>query len=148
MSSTAELEPLARYTELMNELLPVKSQQLLIYYYNHSLQQVHDVEGDEQPSVKDRQKLLCDMRSVRDACWRDRMRAENQLFAAQQTVIALSSQLRMAEEKLVSIEDLIGEVGMRMYKRGLKSHPTMRWKHQPPQPSTIGNNSPQCMYTF
>ena len=38
------------------------------------------------------------------------MRAENQLFAAQQTVIALSSQLPMAEQRLVSIEDLIGEV--------------------------------------
>ena len=83
-----------------------------------------------------------------NACWQNHMRAENQLFAAQQTVIALSSQLHIAEEKLVSIKDLIREVRTRMYKCGLKSHPTMRWKHQPPQPSTIGNNSPQCMYTF
>jgi hypothetical protein len=48
---------------------------------------------------------------------------ENQLLAAQQLVIALTRQLRLADEKLTTLEDLIGDLRTRMRKRGLSIHP-------------------------
>ena len=87
---------------------------------------MNEVSGDPQPSVKDRQGLLEDVRAVRDVYAQDRARTENQLFAAQQNVNTLTTQLRIADEKLITIEDLIGEVRTRMQSRGLATHPTVR----------------------
>ena len=92
---------------------------------------MNEVTGDPQPSVEARKGLLEDVRSVRDVCAQDRARTENQLFAAQQTVSAFSTQLRIADEKLVIMEDLVGEVRTRMHMRGLTTfpgsqHPSLR----------------------
>jgi hypothetical protein len=48
------------------------------------------------------------------------MRAENKLLAAQEIVKALTIQLRIADQKLTTIEDLIGDIRARMHVRGLK----------------------------
>ena len=86
---------------------------------------MHEVVGDQQPSSEARQGLLRDARSTRDVYAQERARTENQLFAAKQVVTALSTQLWIADEKLTTIEDLIGEVRMRMHTRGLATHPTI-----------------------
>ena len=49
------------------------------------------------------------------------MRLENQLLAAQQTINALTAQLGIADKKLTTLEDLIGEVHTRMHARGLST---------------------------
>lgn len=94
---------------------------------------MNEVVGDPQPSVEARRGLLEDVRSVRDVCAQERARTENQLFAAQQTVTALSTELRMADEKLSIMEDLIGEVRIRMHRRGLTTFPVV----QRPSPRTV-----------
>ena len=93
--------------------------------------QMNEVTGDPQPSVEARKGFLEDVRSVRDVCAQDRARTENQLFAAQQTVRALSTQLRIADEKLVIMEDLVGEVRTRMHRCGLPTFPGTQ--HPPPR---------------
>ena len=67
------------------------------------------------------------------------MRVENLLLAAQQTVIALATQLQMADKKLRTIEDLIGEVRTRMYARGLATHPVVQRKRQSPRSAPLVN---------
>ena len=94
---------------------------------------MHDITGIPQPSVEARRGFLEDVRSIRDICAQERARAENQLFAAQQIVSALTTQLRVADEKLGVIEDLVGEVRTRMHRRGLTTHPII----QRPSPKTL-----------
>jgi len=79
--------------------------------------------------------LLRDIRSVRDTYAQDRTRLENQLLAAQQTVHALKTQLGIADQKLVSLEDLIGEVRTRMQNRGLHTRQPVRRPF--PSPETL-----------
>ena len=86
---------------------------------------MHEIVGDQQPSSEARRGLLKDARSTRDVYAQERARTENQLFAAKQVVTALSTQLRIADEKLTTIEDLIGEVRTRMHTRGLATHPSV-----------------------
>jgi len=122
MSQRTETETLTRYTDLMNELLPV------IHFMEFNVPtliclQAYDISGDSQPSVEARQSLLRDARSVRDTYTQDRMRLENQILAAQQTLHALTTELGIADQKLASFEDLIGEVRMRMQSRGLPTYP-------------------------
>lgn len=59
----------------------------------------------------------------------NRNRVENQLLAVQQIANALSSQLRIADEKLTSLEDLIGEMRVRMEKRGIATHYVVKRQH-------------------
>lgn len=102
--------------------------------------QAFDIADDPQPSAESRHDLLRDVRSIRDTYANERARTENQLVAAQQTVAALAAQLRMADQKLVTIEDLIGEVRVRMHTRGLATHPVVR--RPPPKsipPVTLSN---------
>ncbi|KAF9784418.1 hypothetical protein BJ322DRAFT_1109131 [Thelephora terrestris] len=106
MSQPTEQEPLTHFTELMNELLPK-----------------YEGSGDPEPPTEARQKLLRDIRAARDIYAQDRTRAENQLLAAQQLVNALARQLRLADERLISLEDLIAEVRVRMRMRGLSTLP-------------------------
>ena len=54
------------------------------------------------------------------------MRLENQLLAAQQTINALTAQLGIADKKLTTLEDLIGEVRTRMHARGLSTSVAVR----------------------
>jgi hypothetical protein len=89
------------------------------------------------------QKLLSDVRSTRDVYARDRMKAENLLLAAQQTVVALSFQLRMAEQRLTCLEDLIGEVRVRMYHRGLESHHKVERGKLPKFTPTVTGTTPR-----
>ena len=63
------------------------------------------------------------------------MRTKNLLFAAQQTVSALTTQLHIVDEKLSTIEDLIGEVRTRMYLHGLPTHPIVIQRRQVPGPA-------------
>ena len=63
----------------------------------------------------------------------DCMKTENMLLAAQQTVVTLTAQLHTSEEKLTSIEDLIGELRTRMYMHGLESHQVVEWGCQLPR---------------
>lgn len=72
----------------------------------------------------------------------ERLRAENHLLAAQQNVVAMTAQLRMANEKLTTMEDLIGEVRTRMYKRGLATHPIiLRGRQKSGSLPSINNES-------
>ena len=71
---------------------------------------MNEVFGDPQPSPEARRGLLEEVRSIRDVCAQEHARTENQLYAAQQAVTALLTELRMADEKLNVIEDLVGEV--------------------------------------
>ena len=96
---------------------------LRFWYSNIDLRQVHEVVGDPQPPTEAQQALLHDARSVRDTYARDRTRLENQILAAQQTITALKTQLGIADKKLTTIEDLIGEVRTRMHSRGLATSP-------------------------
>ena len=83
---TTKLEPLACYTELMNELLPVSPEISFTEYSNTVYEQVcGGIEGNETPSAEARQKLLYDVRSVCDVYVEDCTKAENLLLAAQQT---------------------------------------------------------------
>ena len=82
--------------------------------------------GDPQPSIEERQSLLRDVRSVRDAFSQDRTRLENQLLAAQQTISTLTTELGIADQRLTTVEDLIGEVRHRMQARGLSTNPAIR----------------------
>ena len=84
---------------------------------------MNEIVGDPLPSVEARRGLLEDIRSIRDLCMQERARAENQLYAAQQSVSALETELRIADEKLNIVEDLVGEVRTRMHRRGLATHP-------------------------
>ena len=69
----------------------------------------------------------------------DRIRTENQLLAAQQLVIALKRQLRLADEKLTTVEELIGDLRTRMCMCGLLVHPPRQpYKSIPP----IGTKDP------
>ena len=95
---------------------------------------MREISGNPQPSPEARRGLLEDVRSVRDLCAQERVRTENQLFAAQQAVTALSAQLRMADEKLNIIEELVGEVRVRMHRRGLATHPITRRSSSKPSP--------------
>lgn len=75
------------------------------------------------------------------------MRAENLLHAAQQTITALTAQLRVAQDKLTSIEDLIGEVRTRLYTRGIETHPIVQRRRQlPGSTRTINSNATSCMF--
>ena len=47
---------------------------------------------------------------------------ENQLLAAQQTIVVLTAQLWIADEKLTTVEDLVGEVRAKMHTQGLVTH--------------------------
>ena len=82
--------------------------------------------GDPQPSIEERQSLLRTVRSVRDTFSKDRTRLENQLLAAQQTISTLTTELGIADKRLTTVEDLIGEVRHRMQARGLSTSPTVR----------------------
>ena len=93
-----------------------------------------EISGDPQPSPEARRGLLEDVRSIRDLCAQERARTENQLYAAQQAVTALSTQLRMADEKLNIVEELVGEVQVRMLRRGLATHPITRRPSSKPSP--------------
>ena len=99
---------------------------LLFNQLNINFQQAYDVAGDPQVPAEARQNLLRDARSVRDIYMQDRTRKENQLLAAQQTIVTLTAELRIADEKLITIEDIVGEVRARMNKRGLATHPITR----------------------
>ena len=127
MSQPIDTERLSFYTDLMNELLPVIFHKFHpLIFSNIYFWQVNEIAGDPQQTVEARQSLLRDVRSVRDTYAQERARAENQLFAAQQNVSALATELRIADEKLTTIEDLIGEVRTRMQTRGLATHPAVR----------------------
>lgn len=80
--------------------------------------QVYDISSDPQPSPETRQSLLRDVRSVCNTYAQDRTRLENQLLAAQQTILALTAELGIADKKLTTLEDLIGEVCTRMHSVG------------------------------
>ena len=95
---------------------------------------MNEVFGDPQPSLEARRGLLEEVRSIHDVCAQERARAENQLYAAQQAVTALSTELRMADEKLNVIEDLVGEVRVRMHRRGLATHPINQRVSSKPSP--------------
>jgi hypothetical protein len=97
--------------------------------------QNYDVDGDQHPPAEARQKLLCDARSVRDVYAQNLTTAENLLEAAQQTVIALTTQVRIANERLETIEDFIGDVRTRLYMRGIESFPAFQRKRQASTPS-------------
>lgn len=84
---------------------------------------MNEIAGDPQPTAEARRNLLEEARSVRDICAQERARAENQLYAAQLTVTALTKQLRVADEKLTTIEDVVGEIRTRMHRCGLPTHP-------------------------
>ena len=76
----------------------------------------------------------------------DRIRTENQLLAAQQLVIALKRQLWLADEKLTTVEELIGDLRTRMRMRGLSVHPPRQpYKSIPPigTKDTV-SNPPSC----
>ena len=110
---------------------------------------MYEVTGDPEPPAEARQKLLSDARAARDVYAQERTRAENQLLAAKQLVTALTRQLRIADEKLTSVEDFIGEVRVRMRMRGLQTYP----KPPPPIPRLASakkptDNSPPCMSPF
>ena len=108
---------------------------------------MNEIAGDPQQTVEARQSLLRDVRSVCDTYAQERARAENQLFAAQQNVGALTTELRIADEKLTTIEDLIGEVRTRMQTRGLVTHPAVQWL--PPKLSlsaVVTAETPPCEF--
>ena len=77
--------------------------------------------------------MLEEVRTVRDICAQECARTENQLYAAQQAVSALTIQLRIANEKLNTIDDVVGEVRNRMQRRGLATHPIT----QRPSPNIV-----------
>ena len=87
---------------------------------------MNEIVGDPEPSLEDHEKLLHDIRSVRDGYAEDRSRAENGLLTAQQMLHVMQVQLHIADKKLVTVEDLIGEIRTRMRDRGLPSHPPRR----------------------
>ena len=105
---------------------------------------MHEIIGDPQPSAEARQSLLKSARSTRDVYAQERTRTENQLYAAQQAVTALTIQLRIDDEKLTSLEDLIGELRTRMQRRGLATHPTVSRAACKQITRTIVTDAPLC----
>ena len=95
-----------------------------------------------------------DARSARDVYAQDRTRLENQILAAQQTIHALTTQLGIADKKLTSLEDLIGEVRTRMHARGLHTSPPVRRPFPSlgaPIPAAIDgptNTQPPCEFSI
>ena len=73
---------------------------------------MREVVGDPQPTIKARQNFLEDVRSTHNLYAQERMRTENQLFAAQQTITALTTQLHIADKRLSTIEDTGGRGGI------------------------------------
>lgn len=107
--------------------------------------QLRDIVGDPQPPAEARQALLKDVRAARDVIAQNRFRVENQLLAAQQLVNVLASQLRIHDERLASIEDLIGEVRARMHTRGLMTHFVVR-RPPPRSPNAVIPASPRTCF--
>ena len=103
---------------------------------------MNEVVGDPQPSVEACRGLLEDIRSVCDVCAQECARTENQLFAAQQTVTALSTELQMADEKLSVMEDIIGEVRIRMHRRGLTTFPIVQHLSPRTVPKATSSHTP------
>ena len=86
---------------------------------------MREVVGDPQPTIEACQNFLEDVHSTCDLYAQEHIRTENQLFAAQQTITALTTQLRIADKRLSTIEDLVGEVRTRMQSCGLATHLTV-----------------------
>jgi hypothetical protein len=72
---------------------------------------------------------------------------ENQLLATQQTILVLTAQLRIADEKLTTVEDLVGEVRARMHTRGLATNPIVK-RQVKPKPPVTGDCAPSDISTY
>ena len=108
---------------------------------------MREVVGDPQPTIEAHQNFLEDICSTRDLYVQEHTRTENQLFAAQQTITALTTQLRIADKRLSTIEDLVGEVRTRMQSHGLAMHLTVQHAFRKPILSAnVTNNKPSCEF--
>ena len=108
---------------------------------------MREVVGDPQPTIEACRNFLEDVHSTHDLYVQECTRTENQLFAAQQTITALTTQLHIANERLSTIEDLVGEVRTRMQSHGLATHPTVQHAFRKPILSAnVTNNKPSCEF--